>query len=367
MGRSRAAFIGLSVAVCAAFVPSTAAAETTWVVRGAGFGHGVGMSAYGAYGFAKHDFKYKRILRHYYTDTQIDRLDHTQRVRVLLGTEANAVGFSGATKACGRPVQPSRSLRAVLGASSVRLVSKAGETLANCDDRLRASGGKTVDIAGYGTFRGALSAVASGSVLNVVNDVELESYVRGSVPAEVFPSWPREALRSMAVAVRSIAVTTDVGGDGFEIYSDTRTQLYKGVGVEAASSDRAVKETRGEVVTYHGDPIQAVYFSTSGGQTESGFLGAPEVPYLQSVRDPYDRYSPLHRWTLRFSQAEMDSRLGPFVEGRLRRIKVTERGDSPRINYARLIGSAGKTTIRGDTLRSALGLYDRWAHFDKKR
>ena len=114
--------------------------RTTWVVRGAGFGHGVGMSAYGAYGFARHDFKYRRILRHYYTDTKVGGLNHAQRVRVLLGTEANAVGFSGATKACRRPVQSSRSLRAVLGGSSVRLVSKAGETLANCGQRLRAAG-----------------------------------------------------------------------------------------------------------------------------------------------------------------------------------------------------------------------------------
>ena len=367
MTATKVALAGLCAALGMALIASPATADTTWVVRGAGFGHGVGMSAYGAYGFARHDFKYRRIVRHYYTDTKVGGLNHARRVRVLLGTEANAVGFSGATKACGRPVQSSRSLRAVLGGSSVRLVSKAGETLANCGQRLRAAGGKTVNIAGYGTFRGALSGVASGSVLNVVNDVGLEDYVRGSVPAEVFPSWPREALKSMAVAVRSIAVTTDVGGDGYELYSDTRTQLYEGVRVEAASSDRAVKETRGEVVTYHGDPIQAVYFSTSGGQTESGFLGAPDVPYLQSVNDPFDHYSPLHRWTLRFSQAEMDSRLDPFVEGRLRRIKVTDRGDSPRINYARLIGSAGNAPIRGDTLRSALGLYDRWAHFDKQR
>jgi stage II sporulation protein D len=325
------------------------------------------MSAYGAYGYARHDFKYKRILRHYFTDTRIDRLNQTRQVRVLLGTEPSEVAFSGATKACGRSVQPSRSLRATRTGSSVRLVSAAGETLANCGDRLRASGGKKVKIAGYGTYRGALSVVASGSALNVVNDVELEDYVRGSVPAEVFPSWPSETLKSMAVAIRSIAVTTDVGGDGYELYSDTRTQLYKGVAVEAEPTDHAVKATRGEVVTYHGDPIQAVYFSASGGQTESGFLGAPEVPYLQSVNDPYDDYSPLHRWTLRFTQAEMDSRLGPFVDGHLRRIKVTERGDSPRINYARLIGSDGNSMIRGDTLRSALGLYDRWAHFDKQR
>lgn len=365
MARARAAIIGLLAAITVALVPSQAEAGTTWVVKGAGFGHGVGMSAYGAYGFARHDFKYGRILRHYYTDTQVSELNRTRRVRVLLGVQPS-VGFTGASKACGRSVEPSRSLRAVLSGGSVRLVSAAGETLKNCGGSLRASGGKTVKITGYGTYRGALSAVASGSSLNVVNDVELEGYVRGSVPAEVFPSWPEHALKAMAVAIRSIAVTTDVGGKGFELYSDTRTQLYKGVSVEAEAPDRATRQTRGEVVTYHGNPIQAVYFSTSGGKTESGFLGAPEVPWLKSVNDPYDHYSPLHRWTLRFTQAEMNARLGPYVDGNFRQIRVLERGDSPRIDYARIVGSDGNATIRGDTLRSALGLYDRWAHFEKK-
>lgn len=89
------------------------------------------------------------------------------------------------------------------------------------------------------------------------------------------------------------------------------------------------------------------------------------APYLKSVPDPYDYYSPLHTWTFRFTQAEMNSRLGPYLRGRLRDIQVTKRGDSPRIEYARLLGTGGPSTIRGDTLAAALGLYDRWAFFKK--
>ena len=105
--------------------------------------------------------------------------------------------------------------------------------------------------------------------------------------------------------------------------------------------------------------------SSTGGRTESAFLGAPQVPYLESVKDPYDYFSPLHRWTFRFSQPEMNSRLGGYVDGALRGIRVTKRGDSPRIDYAKLIGTRGTATIRGDTLAVALGLYDRWAFFKK--
>jgi hypothetical protein len=63
----------------------------------------------------------------------------------------------------------------------------------------------------------------------------------------------------------------------------------------------------------------------------------------------------------------MNARLGPYVPGALRAIRVTERGESPRIDYARLIGTRGAATIRGDTLAAALGLYDRWAYFRKTR
>jgi stage II sporulation protein D len=156
-----------------------------------------------------------------------------------------------------------------------------------------------------------------------------------------------------------------VHGKGFALYSDTRTQLYRGVSAETARTNKAASATRSQVVTYQGAIAQTTYFSSSGGKTESGFLGAPKVPYLRSVDDPYDYYSPLHRWTVRFTQAQMNARLGGYVRGSLRKIRVTKRGDSPRIVTAKLVGSGGTTKIRGDSLQAALGLYSRWAYFKK--
>jgi stage II sporulation protein D len=209
--------------------------------------------------------------------------------------------------------------------------------------------------------------VPGGSGLYVVNHLNVDNYARGSIPAEVPPSWPMPTLRAFAVAIRSIALSTDVGGTLFDLYADTRTQVYEGVEVESPRTDSAVRSTRGEVAKFRGAVAQTTYFSASGGRTESGFLGGPEVPYLQSVRDPFDHYSPQHRWTFRFTQAEMNLRLGGYVPGSLQRIVVTKRGDSPRIDYARLVGSGGRSRIRGDTLAAALGLYDRWAYFRKVR
>src|SRR4030095_16925602 len=77
-------------------------AGVSWVVRGHGFGHGVGMSQYGAYGYAKHGKDYRFILGHYYSATTTGTLQEGRVVRVLLGVLGGDVGFSGATSACGR-------------------------------------------------------------------------------------------------------------------------------------------------------------------------------------------------------------------------------------------------------------------------
>lgn len=367
--RSHAATLLTVLVVVALAQPAPAAAARTWVVHGAGYGHGVGMSAWGAYGFAKHGRRAGEILHHYYSRIRIEPAGRRPPVRVLLTVDPGDASFTGAKAACGRRLESRRRYRAHRSGSSVQLLSGSGTRLANCGRRLRATGGRTIHVDGVGTYRGALEVVTgsgSGSgALNVVNRLGLEDYVRGTLPAEVYPSWPREALEAMAIAMRSIALSTDVGGHGFDLYPDTRTQVYGGFEREAERTDRAVARTAGKVVTFRGRVAQATYFSSSGGRTESGFLGAPEVPYLQSVKDPYDYYAPQHRWTVRFSAAEINSRLAPYVDGRLQRIEVLERGDSPRIDWARLIGSGGADRIRGDTLQQALGLYDRWARFKR--
>jgi len=364
MRRARIALLALILVLGAA--PAGAAGSVTWVVKGGGFGHGVGMSAYGAYGYGLHGAGYRQILHHYYKGIGIGEAPGAPQVRVLLDVALGEVGFSHATAACGQSLDPSRSYAGRRRGASLQLLSGSGRLLARCGGRLHADGRGTIRIGGVGVYRGALELVAgAGASLNVVNRLNVNSYARGSVPGEVPPEWPAATLKAFAVACRSIALSTDVGGHGYELYADTRTQVYGGVKLEDERTDRAVQSTRDQVAIYGGAVAQTTYFSSSGGRTESGFLGAPDVPYLQSVDDPYDYYSPLHEWAFRFSQAEMNSRLGPYVPGAFRGIKVMQRGDSPRIDYARLIGTGGTATIRGDTLAAALGLYDRWAYFRK--
>jgi stage II sporulation protein D len=359
-----------SIGLLLGFVyPLSAKASVNWIVHGRGFGHGVGMSAYGAYGFAQHGKSYRFILGHYYTGTSLGTVQGANVVRVLLGIEAGDVGFSGATSACGVRLDPSRSYQAHRDGNTLKLRSSGGKRLADCGRKLRAAGPGKVTIAGYGSYRGALETVPtesqSGS-LNVVNALALEQYVKGVMPNEVPPSWPVEELKAQAVAVRSIALTGDVGGNGFDLYSDTRSQLYKGLESEYAATNNAVAATRGQVVMYGGKVAEALYSACSGGHTESAVnvFGSP-VPYLVGVPDPFDSACPLHEWTLKFSGPEISAKLGSYLKGRLKKVAVTKRGVSPRIIEAKLYGTGGVSTVTGTDLEVSLGGYDTWMTFQK--
>jgi stage II sporulation protein D len=218
-----------------------------------------------------------------------------------------------------------------------------------------------------GLYRGALELRPAGRDLNVINAVNLEDYVRGVVSAESPPTWPAEALKAQAVAARTYAITTSKAGDGFDQFADVRSQVYKGALAEFPTTDAAVAATRGQVVTYGGRPVTTYFFSTSGGRTENvenSFVGADPKPWLKGVDDPFDRLSPKHRWgPLRFTAAQVQRRLGRLVPGRFRRIEVTQRGASPRVVRALVVGTRGSTAVTGPQLRRAFGLNDTWAYF----
>jgi stage II sporulation protein D len=348
---------------------ASAAASVNWVVHGRGFGHGVGMSAYGAYGFALHGKDYRFILGHYFRGTALGALDKPRVVRVLLDISPEDVGFSGATGACGVALDPARSYEAHRSGNSVRLRSSGGKRLADCGRTLRASGRGRIEIAGVGSFRGALETVPTESdagSLNVVNALALEQYVKGVMPNEVPASWPVEELKAQSVAVRSIALTGGVGGNGFDLYDDTRSQVYEGLESEEPQTNDAVDATRGQVVMYGGQIAQTFYSACSGGHTESVVnVFGTAIPYLVGVPDPYDHYCPLHKWKLRFTGPEISSRLGAYLKGRLKQVVITKRGVSPRIVTAKLIGTGGVSTVTGEQLEVALGGYDTWMSFQK--
>lgn len=198
-----------------------------------------------------------------------------------------------------------------------------------------------------------------------VQKIPLERYVRGVVSAEVPSEWPPAALEAQAVASRTYALTAHAGGSRFDVYADTRSQVYRGVVAETASTNAAVAATAGQIVTYAGQPAITYFFASSGGMTEdvqNGFPGSEPQPWLRGVSDPYDS-GPLSRWQLSLSFKTAAARLRGLVRGAFRGIEVLERGVSPRILTAAILGSAGNTRVSGVELAARLGLRNTWASF----
>jgi len=368
--------IAALLALLATVAAAPALGASRLVVRGAGFGHGIGMSQYGAFGFAEKGSDHAAILTHYYSGTTLAKLDGTSEVRVLLKT-AGRVVFRNASSVVGaRKLEPRQKYVATRGLSGViTLRSSSGRKIGSYKSPLVISGasggfrlfGKSGNAARDGTYRGNLEVRASSlGGVSAINALNIEDYVRGVVAGEMPSGWPQEALRAQAVAARTYALATTKDGDGFDQYADTRSQVYNGISGETAPTDAAVAATAGEIVTFQGKPIVTYYFSTSGGRTENienVFLGAEPQPYLVSVDDPYDGGAPRHRWVRQMSLGAAQGRLGSLVKGSLTRIRVITRGKSPRVVRAQVIGTGGRTNVTGPALRSKLGLYDTWARF----
>ena len=216
----------------------------------------------------------------------------------------------------------------------------------------------------------ALGQAGHGAVIRVlvgdrVRRVPLERYVRGVVSAEMPASWPLAALEAQAIASRTYALTSHAGGSRFNVYADSRSQVYEGRAAETPQTNAAVAATAGQIVTYAGRPVTTYFFASSGGMTEdvqNGFPGAEAEAWLRGVVDPYDE-GPLHTWTMKMSFAAAAAQLGGLVRGSLVGIEVTKRGYSPRIVSAEILGSKGRTAVSGPELAAHLGLDATWAYF----
>jgi len=216
------------------------------------------------------------------------------------------------------------------------------------------------------TTLGSAPAKATIRVLvgNTVLKLPLERYVRGVVSAEMPASWPLAALEAQAIASRTYALTADAGGSRFNVYSDTRSQVYLGKAAETARTNAAVADTAGQIVLYDGKPATTYFFASSGGETENiqdSFLGASAEPWLRAVPDPYETAAT--HWKLSVGFTTVARELSGLLKGSLRGIEVLERGSSPRIVAAEVLGSRGDTAISGPELAGRLGLDSTWAYF----
>src|ERR687886_1368960 len=207
--------LGLLVALCVLACAPSAHAASRLVIRGAGFGHGIGMSQYGAFGLSLQGVGYRAILGRYYQGTSLAELDRTPDVRVLLQGGRRSVKVAGAVSVGGRRLDPALTYRVVRRGTGL-VIRQGGRALLTSAPPMRIAapaGGslvlKGVSVPGLrdGRYRGALELRPAASGINVINALDLETYIRGVVGAESPASWPAEALKAQAVAPRPHPIT----------------------------------------------------------------------------------------------------------------------------------------------------------------
>ncbi|MGH2753086.1 MAG: SpoIID/LytB domain-containing protein [Actinomycetota bacterium] len=404
----------------ALLVPGPARAERTVTITGGGYGHGIGMSQYGALGRAKQGKSAEQILEHYYSKSKVASESIPSRVRVGLlpayGSSTSSISFSSqksggsgrlAVKVAGRSGTvakggPGTSWRAEAGRTGGFRLFKNGNKVKN-DGRtifgdpshplvltfekfgsLLSVSGKSAKYA-YG--RAEIGSYDSSSCGNnhcarLVLSLPMQKYLYGL--GEVPSSWPAAALKAQAIAGRTYALSKiERSGQhrypcDCAVYDSTIDQAYIGDAKRTGSGEywddwkRAVDETDRQIVKYNGGTIQALYSSSSGGHTEDNenVWGGAAIPYLRGVSDKADKAggdNPNHKWKITMSYATFSSKLNSaYGTGALKDFDLVKPfGVSGRVTMvvngkggARIEGSNKTARVSGWSLRSVLGLKD---------
>jgi len=223
-------------------------------------------------------------------------------------------------------------------------------------ERSKAATGQRVTV----PVSGLVHVVRRGSGALVINQVDLEEYVKGVVPAEVNSSWHPEMLKAQAVAARTYALYQQMlsANRDYDVVASVQDQVYRGKqGVDAAVL-KAVEETRGLVLTYQGAPIYAAFSSTAAGLTEDAVnVWSKDYPYLKGVECPFDLASPYYQWTASFRKdlLEQNLRQQGFPVGTITALVPSSFSRGGRVATLRVVHTEGELILRGEELRKTVG------------
>lgn len=374
----------------------------TVTFHGRGYGHGVGMSQYGARGRALDGQSAATILAHYYRGTTIGSLSGAPEIRVRVlsdftPTAAKPLVIYGRVTTWSidgvAAVFPVNARLTIWPASTatvprrwrLRVTAADGTALlaTTVTGKLNVRGlDRTARLqlwskpGAYDTYRGVLRILPSAMAptISVVDRLSLEDYLRGVVPVEMPSSWPTEAVRAQVIASRSYAAhKLRPGVSWFDTDDGASSQVYRGSKAERPATDALIDATAGEVLLSDGLAANALYHSTGGGATENnenvyvsatGARVAGKVSYLRGSMDrrpdgsAYDEDAPFATWTMRtYTRAQLSAWFAadPRTDvGALRALDLRRRGVSGRLISVTLIGSKGSTTVSGNLFRSIL-------------
>jgi stage II sporulation protein D len=208
--------------------------------------------------------------------------------------------------------------------------------------------------------RGSVTVIEGRGGLRVVNELMLEDYVAGTLLGEVSEGFGDVVLRAQAVATRTYALhrRAHPRSPDFDVEASTTGQVYLGMSGETASVGAAVDATRGQILTFGGEPILAAFHSAAGGRTATAAeVWGRAVPYLVSVGVRGEDDSPDTYWRAPVDGDAFGAALAAAGKpvGRVRDVTVAERTPSGRSAAVRIRGDDGEVSLSGEDLRRVLG------------
>jgi stage II sporulation protein D len=263
------------------------------------------------------------------------------------------------------------------GGSGISLDSKGALTLLpregglrlakhkiSTETRLEPSDGATIKV-GPNRHRGSLILrLDPGHTISIIEEIEIEDYLEGVLPYEMDPDWPIEALKAQAVVARTFAYVNrgKFKKEGFDLTSDTRSQVYRGITAVNDNVRRAVRETRHEVLGWNGEIMQVFYHACCGGRTENateawGGDGKTTPRPLQGVRDPWCKISPHMSWSAYFTWQDIMSAIEDrrSLPGPLRSLKIGRRDIAGYVRDFAVKSGREEIRVNARDLRAGLG------------
>ncbi|TAK09079.1 MAG: SpoIID/LytB domain-containing protein [Candidatus Manganitrophaceae bacterium] len=209
-------------------------------------------------------------------------------------------------------------------------------------------------------FDGVISIKKRPEGLLVVNEIDIERYLQGVVPAEMPPDWEMEALKVQAVISRTYALYQRESrrGKEYDLVNSVLGQVYQGDSIKDSRASLAIAQTRGQVLTYEGGLALTFFHSTSAGPTEDASeRWNISLPYLKGVSCPLDRDSPYHEWKRTISLDALESALGKmgYPVGAIATLAPLQWSRAGRLLTVRILYSGGELIVKAEDLRKALG------------
>ncbi len=210
------------------------------------------------------------------------------------------------------------------------------------------------------SYEGDLVLLARGSRLTVINRIDVEKYLRGVLGFEVNPQWGMEVLKAQAVISRTYALR-QMGrhnSAGFDVCTSDHCQVYRGANVHHSSTDRAIAQTKDQVLTYGGSLAQTFFCSDAGGATaDIREVWGSAVPYLVVRREPYSSPSPYAAWKADLTSAEIQNALSKKGKGVgvLKSVTISRRDAAGRATQLIFKGSSGSSTLNSAAFRTLIG------------